>query len=267
MGKRDLIYLIQKSMEQKITILQGYNELVRGAYLGAIASISSADRVASAEEISYLEALCDSANLSAEQKGLIEAAAKAEMSDEELKKCLDVLKTSDLRFSLITDVIAFAQSDKSYHEDEELAVAKMATYLGVNEQQVSLLDQFTKKAVEDAPIHAEEIEKDENSSPGFLDRLGFGDKLKNAGINSNNLLKGALGIIGPILLAKMFSRRRGTGTAVPGGSGGGLLSGLTGGGLGSLLGNGGLLGGLLGGGRGFGNAGGMLGRIFGKRSW
>ena len=39
----------------------------------------------------------------------------------------------------------------------------------------------------------------------------FGDKLKNAGINSNSLLKGALGILGPIMLAKMLGGGRSRG--------------------------------------------------------
>jgi hypothetical protein len=146
----------------------------------------------------------------------------------------------------------------------------MAQYLGVNQEQFSLLDQFTKKAVQEAPKQAEALESQQTTPSGFLDSLGFGDKLKGAGINSDSLMKGALGIIGPIVLMKMLSGRRRGG----GGFGGGMFGGgggLMGGGLlgGLLGGGGGLLGGLLGGGRGFGGAGGMLGRILGggRRGW
>jgi hypothetical protein len=191
------------------------------------------------------------------------------MSDDDLNRCLDVLKTSELRFSLISDLIAFAESDQSYSEEEKQHVHKIAQYLGVNQEQFSLLDQFTKKAVQEAPKQAEALESEKTSPSGFLDSLGFGDKLKSAGINSDSLLKGALGILGPIMLMKMMSgRRRGSG-----GFGGGMFGGgggLMGGGLlGGLLTGGGLLGGLLGGGRGFGGAGGMLGRMFGgnRRGW
>ena len=258
-------------MENQTTILEGYSDLEKGAYLGAIASISTADRSATAEELSYLEALCDSAALSNEQKEVIMEAASSQMSDNDLKRCLDVLKTSDLRFSLVSDVIAFAQSDKSYSEEEKQDVAKIAEYLGVNQQQFSLLDQFTKKAVEEAPKQADALESEQTSPANFLDGLGFGEKLKGAGINTSSLLKGALGILGPIMLAKMFSSRNRGGGMFGGNNNnstgsGGLLGGLLGGGLGSLLGGGGgLLGGILGGGRGFGNAGGMLGRILGRR--
>ena len=256
------------SMEQTTTILDGYSDLEKGAYLGAIASIATADRSASEEEKVYLKALCESADLSEEQTELITTAAETQMTDDDLMRCLDVLKKSDLRFSLVSDVIAFAESDQSYSEEEKQYVEKIAKYLGVNREQFSLLDQFTKKAVEEAPKHAEAIQSEQTTPGNFLDSLGFGDKLKSAGISSNSLVKGALAVIGPIIIAKMFSgRRRGGGGLLGGllggnrggimpGSGGGLLGGLMGGG-------GGLLGGLLGGGRGFGGAGGLLGRVFG----
>jgi uncharacterized tellurite resistance protein B-like protein len=242
-------------MEKQTTILEGYSDLEKGAYLGAIASLATADRIASEEEAAYIEALCESANLSEEQNNLIRNASSTQMTDEELKRCLDVLKTSDLRFSFISDVIAFSQADQNYTEEEKQTVQKMATYLGVNPAQFSLLDQFTKKAVEEVPNQAAALESEATTPKGFLDSLGFGDKLKNAGINTNSLMKGALGILGPIVLAKMFSGGRRRGAFAGSMGGGGLLGGLLGGGL---------LGGLLGGGRGFGNAGGLLGRILGS---
>ena len=96
-------------MQTTTTILEGYSDMEKGAYLGAIASIATADRSATEEELAYLEALSESANLSEEQNNLIRQAATTEMSDADLKHCLDVLKTSELRFSLVSDVIAFAQ--------------------------------------------------------------------------------------------------------------------------------------------------------------
>ena len=250
--------------ETTTTILEGYSDQEKGAYLGAIASIATADRSASEEELSYLEALAESANLSEQQSSLIRQAATTEMSDADLKRCLDVLKNSELRFSLVSDIIAFAEADQNYSAEEKQNVEKIAQYLGVNQEQFSVLNQFTKKAVQEAPKQAEALQSQQTTPNNFLGGLGFGDKLKGAGINTDSLFKGALGIIGPMLLMKMFSGGRrsrggmGGGTLGGGmlGGGGGLLGGLMGGG-------GGLLGGLLGGGRGFGGAGGMLGRILG----
>jgi uncharacterized tellurite resistance protein B-like protein len=262
-------------MEQKPTILQGYTDMEKGAYLGAIASIATADRTATDEEVEFIEALCLSADLSEAQEAIVKRAA-TEMTEEDLKRCLDVLKGSELRFSLVSDMIAFSQADQNYSEAEKHSVEKVATYLGVNQQQFSVLDEFTKKAVEEVPQHAEKLQTSEESPSHILGGLGFGDKLKGAGINSNALLKGAIGVIGPIILAQMFRGGRTRGGGMFGGGSGGIVVGLLGGVLGGG-GMGGMLGGgsgttrrsgglfdILGGGRGFGSAGGLLGKILGR---
>ena len=146
---------------------------------------------------------------------------------------------------------------KNYSEEEKQIVEKISQYLGLNREQFSVLDQFTKKATEEAPRQAAKIESEQITPQNFLNSLGFGDKLKSAGINSSSLIKGALGILGPLLLAKMMRGK--SGTVAGNRSGGGLL-----GGLGGILG-GGLLGNLLGGNRGFGGAGGLLSRILSGR--
>ena len=230
-------------MENRETILEGHSDLEKGAYLGAIASIATADRVASEEEIEHIEELCDAAQLSQQQKELVVQAA-TELSGEELNRCLDQLKGSDLKYSLVTDLIAFAKSDENYSEEEEQSVQKIAQYLGVSQKQFSLLDQFAEKAT------SSEASPHEVTKPSFLSSLGLQDKMQNAGINTGGLLKGLIGFAGPMILGGLLSgamNRRG------GFGGGGLTSG---GGLGSLI-------GMLSGGNRFGNAGGLLGRLGG----
>ena len=245
-------------MENSETLLEGSTDIEKGAYIGAIASLATSDRQATPEEIEYLTALCTGAKLSDEQtQAVIQAAT--EISADDVTRCLDVLKTSDLKYSLITDLIAFAKTDSSYSEDEAQSVQKMANYLGVDQKQFSLLDHFAEKAT------TSQATPKEMSSPDFLSSLGLKDKLESAGINGNSLLKGLLGIAAPILLTKMitggFNRNRGGGLFGGGGGGmfggGGGLSG--GGGLGSII-------GMLSGGRGMGGGlGGMLGSLFGGR--
>jgi uncharacterized tellurite resistance protein B-like protein len=280
-------------MEQKPTILEGYSDMEKGAYLGAIASLATADRSASEQELEYIEALCVSADLSESQEEVVKKAA-TEMTDEDLKRCLDTLKGSDLRFSLVSDLIAFAEADSDYSAEEKANVQKIANYLGVNQQQVAVLGEYTKKAVQAAPAQAESLEAGTTTPSNFLGGLGFGDKLKGAGINSNALLKGGLAVLGPIILAQMFrgGRRRSGGMFGGGGGlgsalGGGLLGGMLGGGGGMMGGGGGMLGGsgggllggllggggrrmgpggglfdMLSGGRGMGSTGGLLGNLF-----
>ncbi|RYF86860.1 MAG: TerB family tellurite resistance protein [Chitinophagaceae bacterium] len=243
-------------MSNDTTILDGYSNLEKGAYLGAIASIATADRNASPEELEYIQALIDAAGITADQSELIMHAAKSDVADADLQKFLQVLKSSELRFSLVSDVIAFAQADNDYSEAEQQKVKQIASYLDVDDNQLHVLNDFTSKAVQEGEQFAKVEGEGKADTASFFGGLGFGDKLKNAGINTNSLFRGALGIIGPMLLARLIGGKK------RGSAGSGMLGGLLGGMLGG--GKGGLLGGLLGGGRGFGNAAGMLGRLFKK---
>jgi len=274
-------------MESSQTILEGSSDVEKGAYLGAIASIATADREATDEEVEYVAQLAEAASLSDEQTEAVIKAAR-QISDEDTKRCLDVLKTSDLRFSLVTDLIAFAKSDNEYSENEQKTVEKMATYLGVTQQQFSLLDSFTDKS-KAAALSAAQSDPQSLAQPqstDLLSSLGLKDKFESAGIKGSGLLKGILGIAAPMLLAKMvtggLSRNSGYGGGMFGNSGGGMFG--NGGGMfgnsGGMFGNsggmfgggGGMLGGgglgsifsMLSGGRGYSSGGGgLLGRMFG----
>jgi hypothetical protein len=198
-----------------------------------------------------------------------------------------------LKYALVTDLIAFAKSDNEYTEGEQKTVQKMAAYLGVNDEQFSLLDNFTDKAQtalatasqsgSTASTTANSLTGATSSEAGetdFLSSLGLKDKLQSAGINGGGLLKGLLGMAAPMLLAGMFTRglnsNRGGGMFGGGGgmfgnSGGGMFGssggGMFGGGGGGMFGGGGGLGSIFsmlnGGGGGYRRSGGLLSRIFG----
>jgi len=189
-------------MEKQPKFLKEYSELEKGAYIGAIASIATADKEASEEELVYLIALADSAGLSEEQKEVVLKAAK-DMSGEELVSSLEILKSSDLRYSLIADLISFAESDRNLTPEEKDNIEKIAEQLDINSQQFTLLDQFVKRTNSLQPP-PEKI-----SSPGFLSALGLDQKFRNSGMNLKSLTKGLLGFAGPMILASMVRRRLG----------------------------------------------------------
>jgi len=237
-------------MEQTEILLKDYTDVEKGAYFGAIASLATADHVATEDELEHLSELAESAGLSSQQQEMVRRAA-TEISDTELRECLQILKTSELRFSLIADLISFGESDKNYTAEEKANVEKIAQQLGINQKQFSLLDQFVKKTAETGKT-SEEI-----SQPGFLSSLGLDDKFKSAGINMGSLTKGLLGVAGPMILAGLLSggmrRNRMGGNAL--GMGGGNSFGMGGGGgIGSLI-------SMLNGGRGFNRTGGLLSKI------
>ena len=231
-------------METNEKLLKDYTDREKGAYLGAIASIATADRAASEEELDYIMDMADSADISDDQKQAVIRAA-TEISGEELTRCLDILKTSDLRFSLITDLMNFGKSDAEYSEEEQKNVEKIASYLNINREQFSLLDQFVDKTAE------VEVEPEEVRKPGFLSSLGLEDKFKKAGIDWKTVGKGLLSVAGPMILANMLTGRRGSSTAVGRRS---MLGGMGGVGLGSII-------GMLTGGRGYANSGGLLSKV------
>jgi uncharacterized tellurite resistance protein B-like protein len=234
-------------MDETNSILEGHTDIEKTAYLGAIASIATADRQATEEELTYISGLCNAAGLNPDQSATVQSAA-TDTSGNALANNLEVLKNSNLKFSLVADLMSFAKSDTNYSEEEDESIHKIAEYLGVDQHQFSLLDQVADKATNTG------IDTTQNNPQQILNGSGIKDKLENAGINSSSLLKGLVTIAAPMILSRVFSRgmSRSSGASTGGGLGG-LLGG---GGLGSLV-------GMLSGGRGLGSAGGLLGRILG----
>ena len=227
-------------------LLQNYSEAEKTAYLSAIASLATADREASPAEGQFLQALTQQAGLSAEGTQQVVAAA-SDASNQGIQQHLDVLKGSDLRFSLVTDLISFARADGSYANDEEAMITKMSAYLGINPEQRQTLETVVDQA--NTVAH----DPQDPAKEGFFGSIG--DKLSNVGIPKGALMAGLLGVVAPMVLSKVMGggqqQTAGYGNDQSGG-GGGMLGGLMGSGMGGLLGGaaqsgmGGLLGGLLG---------------------
>ena len=212
-------------------ILTGHLPQEKAAYLGALASLATADRHAGEEEINHLKEMSSAAGLPESETKIVLDAAN-DSSGKYLLKCLNTLKTSELRYSLVTDLIALAKADDHYTEDEKENIQKVSRYLDVNTDQFSVLDQYIDKAAE-AISDTEEITKPES--------LGMKSKFSEAGINLGSIGKGLIGMLGPMILGGIAARSLGgsrgsggnvTGMGLPGNLGG---SGGFGGGLGSLI--------------------------------
>ena len=228
-------------------VLQNYSEQEKTAYLSVIASLASADRQASEAEVEFLQQLAQTAGLSSgATQQVINAAQDANNSS--IQQNLDALRGSELRFSLVTDLISFARADGSYANDEEAMINKISSYLGINQQQQQTLEQVVDQAA-----HVPHDTNDPGKQ-GFLS--GVTDKLSSVGIPKGALMGGLLGVVAPMVLSRMMGGGRGG--MMGGGMGGGLMGGSTMGGLMGGMGGsgmGGLLGGLLGGG--------LLGNVMG----
>ncbi|HEY4652697.1 MAG TPA: TerB family tellurite resistance protein, partial [Pontibacter sp.] len=241
-------------MEQEpTTLLKDYSQEEKGAYFGALAIMASADGKTTEEELQFLQMMAEAAELPQNVQQEVAAVAK-NPSMISLQKCLDVLKRSQLRFSFVTDIISFAKADGQYTPDEQQRIKEVSDYLGIDQQQYSILDQFVDKA-DQAKQQGEDP-----TSQSFLNKSGFGSMFKNAGI-SPAMVTGMLGILAPIVLSGMMRRRGGRG--MMGGMGGGLLGGLLGGGM---MGGGMYGGGMMRGG-GLGSIISILGGLGGRRGY
>jgi tellurite resistance protein len=194
--------------ENQNQILEGYSNREKGAYLGAIASLATADRAASADELEHLEELADAADLSQDQTAAVMRAA-TELDGKSLTECLDILKKSELRFSLVADLIAFAEIDNNYSPEERANIDSITSYLGVNKTQFGVLDQFVQRTTQSHKT-PEEITR-----PGFLESLGLKEQFSKAGISLNSSTRGLLGMLGPILLGGLLGRSMRKGSARP----------------------------------------------------
>ena len=222
-------------------LLQNYSDAEKTAYLSAIAALATADRQATAPEAEFLQRLAQQAGLSDEATRRILAAADS-ANNQTVQQDLDQLKSSDLRFSLITDLISFARADSTYSPGEQEMVDKMAAYLGVNPEQKQTLETVVDQAA------TVQHNPQDPAKEGFLNSIG--DKLSNVGIPKGALMAGLLGVVAPMVISKVMGGGGSNNSGQPqshSGNLGGLLSGAMGslGGSGSL---GGMLGGLLGGG-------------------
>jgi uncharacterized tellurite resistance protein B-like protein len=231
-------FLLNSFYTMETQLLQNYSESEKTAYLSVIASLATADRQASAPENEFLQTLAQQAGLSSASTQQVLAAAQ-DSTNQTIQQNLDQLKGSDLRFSLVTDLISFARADGAYSNNEEAMVAKMAEYLGINQEQKATLENVVDQAA-NVPHDAQDPNKQ-----GFLS--GITDKLSNVGIPKSALMTGLLGVVAPMVISRVMSGGGGQSQGQPSSTMGGMLGGLLGGGGGGSS-MGGLLGGLLGGG-------------------
>lgn len=220
--------------------LKDYPEKEKTAYLAAVASMATPDDKASPEEEEFLADLCEEAELTQHNKEQVIQEAR-NPTNNGFENYLDFLRNSDLKFSFVVDILAYAKADGHYSDEEKQKIHRMADRLGISIEQYNALYEYVEKA--------EQAQGEEASQQGFLESTGLKQKFENLNIPVNGLLSG---LVGSMLMGGMMGRRRR----------GGLLSSLLGGGgyrrrggLSSLV-------SMLSGNRGYRRSGGLLGRLF-----
>jgi len=188
----------------------------RAAYLGAIASLLTADQQASQAEVDFLSQLAQATGLSQQDaQHVVDAALSPDNAT--LTRDLTTLKGSELKFALVQDLMAFAQSDGQYSDAEQERIGQMAKFLGVSEEQFDALHQFQHAAADGQNVN----------DPKFLQQSGIGSLFSQLGLpKGGGMLSGILAVAGPMILQKVLGGqggRPGGMSAAQGSPGGGLM--------------------------------------------
>jgi len=118
--------------------LRQHPEKVRTSYLSLLASMANADGKIEASELNKLKEFCRIAGLSESSLQEVVKAA-TEKTDDKILAQLQTLKTSNLRFSIITDCIFMACADGIVVAEEEKEISRIAGALEVKENQIKAI--------------------------------------------------------------------------------------------------------------------------------
>ncbi len=124
--------------------LRQHPEKVRTSYLTLLASMANADGKIEASELEKLKEFCRIAGLS--EKSLQEVVnAATTKADSSILAQLQMLKTSNLKYSIVTDCTFMAYADGIVVQEEEAEIAKIAGALDVNDNQIKAIRFYVER--------------------------------------------------------------------------------------------------------------------------
>jgi uncharacterized tellurite resistance protein B-like protein len=133
----------------------------RAAYLRVIASLAALDGEVSDAEIAHLRRACKDLELTPAQMGRVIASAEAP-DKAMVRDAVRQLAGSQLRFTLLSDLLFIAHADGRYSEEERSEVAAVADALGITKAQRSAVDKYVTavmKAGKAKGVGAEALKK------------------------------------------------------------------------------------------------------------
>lgn len=114
-------------------------------YLTVVASMAMVDGVVRAEEVDRLDALCTQFAL--EPGDAASVAEAAQHPDAvQVRALLERLASSDLRFTLVADLVGMALADDEYAGTEREEVRAVAEILGVADEQIAAIEAWAASA-------------------------------------------------------------------------------------------------------------------------
>lgn len=111
-------------------------------YMMIVASMAGADVMLDQHELDRLRELCDELELP--QKETEEILAASHRPTASIERHLDALKSSALRFKLLSDCVSLAYADDDYGKEEKSEVDALAKSLDVTAEQLTAIEELVK---------------------------------------------------------------------------------------------------------------------------
>ena len=140
--------------------IKKFSQEEKVAYLSVVASMANADGQVTDEEISHLRKACKNVELDPTGIGAVIAAAE-DPSQAEIKKYMESLSSSELRFTLLTDIFYLAYADNKLTDDELENIGKIGSSLKIKVDQIAALRKYVEavRKAENAGSATDELKK------------------------------------------------------------------------------------------------------------
>lgn len=123
-----------------------YPEVERVDYLCVAATIAAADGKITDDEISHIREFCEHIEIGEIGIGLIIAAIE-NPAGVDLQTILSRLKHTDLKFTLLTDMLFIAHADGIVCPGEQEEIKKIAEMLAITSPQIDAIDRYVEAAI------------------------------------------------------------------------------------------------------------------------
>ncbi|WP_157638181.1 TerB family tellurite resistance protein [Flexithrix dorotheae] len=154
-------------------ILLNFGKQERVSYLVALSTLAMADGEVEEGEVKLIQTMCENSELDGKETGVVMAAVYAP-DNVDLVSHLDNLTSSDLRFSLMTDILLLVNADGELEEEEIAQVAQLKLRLNISNEQYATLGQY---------VNALQTFKNKGALDGqFLKEVGLESVFQKHGI-------------------------------------------------------------------------------------
>jgi uncharacterized tellurite resistance protein B-like protein len=130
-------------MDRQIHAALSHPKEARLDYLRVLAALVGADTTVRSHELGVLREFCDALDLTPSEANEILAFVRNVRADVVRETC-ERLKTSELRFTLVSDLLYIAHTDATYAPQERELIETIARLLGVSFRQLEAMDTYAQ---------------------------------------------------------------------------------------------------------------------------